>query len=71
MNCLLKPSTWGSSLYTSSVITQHLPDICKSAQDCVSWDQAEGSRLQDRIGGFSRSQKQPRLASEVRKLCRE
>lgn len=60
MNCLLEASNWGSSLYyTSSVITQHLPDIYKSAQEeYLSWDQAVGSQLQDRIGGFSHSQKQ-------------
>lgn len=46
MNCLLKPCNWCSSFcYTLSVMTQQLPDSCKSAQpEDVSWDQ-------DWIGG--------------------
>ena len=63
VNRLLEPASWGSSLYHSpSVVTQHLSDICTSTQeDCVSWDQAEGSQPQARIDGFPHSQKQTRL----------
>lgn len=63
MNCFPEPCHRGFSFHnTLSVVTQHLRDICKRPQEeDVSWDQAEGSPLQD--SPRNRSGSARRLAS--------